>query len=790
MDKPSIERSPGNRLGHAFRPQRCAASWCAIWMVMLPLAVSAAELAAPIRHSTGIDKRVPWTTSRVHGSPDPASPYRTRNAFPNLQFNEPLALAIVPGVERWVVAERSGKIWSFIPAAGQAKKELLLDVGRPVFGLALHPRFRENGRLFVTSLAVPGDPSPIGTRVSRYEAKGNDPPVASAASERTVLEWQSGGHMGGCLQFGPDGYLYVATGDGSGIADSLLTGQDISDLPGSILRVDVDREADGRGYSIPADNPFVGRANTRPEIWSYGHRQVWRFSFDTQSGRLYAGEVGQDLWEMVYIVQKGGNFGWSVKEGAHPFRAERPLGPTPILPPLVEHSHNDFRSITGGYVYHGSRLPELKGDYIYGDYDTGKIWALRYDGTRVSRHRELADTQFRIVSFAQDAAGELFFLDFPGGGIHELEPAPPEAAPARPFPRKLSETGLFASTKDHQPAPGLIPYSVNSQLWSDGAHKERFIAVPGDGQIEFDGVTYPQPPPHADAGWRFPHDTVLVKTFSLEMETGNPASRRRLETRIMHHKKMPGTDEYGDQFWRGYTYVWNNEQTDAELLDADGLDRAFAIRDANAPGGKREQVWHFPSRAECTLCHTMSSKYTLGVNTIQMNRDHDYGGVVANQLATLDHIGLFTKRLPKPPSELPRIVDYADATQPLHLRARAYLHSNCAHCHQKWGGGNADFQTLALLPADKTGMLDTRPGQGTFGLRDPRVIVPGEPARSLVIHRMGTRELGRMPHVGSNVVDADNVALLRRWIESLAEPAERGKNGLAPLEVGAAARAE
>jgi uncharacterized repeat protein (TIGR03806 family) len=393
----------------------------------------------------------------------------------------------------------------------------------------------------------------------------------------------------------------------------------------------------------------------------------------------------------------------------------------------------------------------------------------------------LDDTQFRIVSFGQDAEGEVYFLDFPGGGIHVLEPAPPEAAPVRPFPRKLSETGLFASTKDHRAAPGVIPYSVNAQLWSDGAHKERFIAVPGDGQIEFDGVTYPQPPPHADAGWRFPHDTVLVKTFLLEMETGNPASRRRLETRIMHHKKMPGTEEYGDQFWRGYTYVWNDEQTDAELLDADGLDRAFTIRDAKAPGGSREQVWRFPSRAECTLCHTMSSKYTLGVNTIQMNRDHDYGeygGAVANQLATLDHIGLFTKRLPKPPAELPRIVDYADESQPLHLRARAYLHANCAHCHQKWGGGNADFQTLALLPADKMGMLDTRPGQGGFGLRDPRVIVPGEPARSLVVHRMGTRELGRMPHVGSNVVDAANVALLSKWIESLANPAERVKSGV------------
>lgn len=751
-------------------------------MLLLSLSstVGAAGDKAPIRKPFGIEKRTPWTTSSVQGSPDPASPYRTQNAFPKLKFNEPLAMATVRGGERWVIAERGGKIWSFVPEAGQDRKELLLDVERQVFGLALHPKFVENGFLFVTSLMPGNEPSPTGVRVSRFQVTRREPPQAEVKSEQTLLEWQSGGHMGGALEFGPDGRLYVATGDGSGIADGLETGQDLGDLLGALLRIDVDGAEEGRPYAVPRDNPFVGHDGARPEIWSYGHRQVWRFGFDSATGRLWAGEVGQDLWEMIYVIQKGGNYGWSVKEGAHPFRPERKLGPTPILPPLVEHPHSDFRSITGGYVYHGSRLPELKGAYIYGDYDTGKIWSLRYDGQQVTQHRELDDTQYRIVSFGQDAAGEVYFLDFPGGGIHRLIPAPPEAQAARPFPRKLSETGIFASTRDHQVAPGVLPYSVNSELWSDGAFKERFLAVPGEGQIEFDGVTYPQPPPNADPGWRFPHDTVLVKTFALEMEFGNPASRRRLETRILHHKKMPGTEEYGDQFWRGYTYVWNDEQTDAELLDAGGLDRVFTIRDARAEGGKREQTWHFPSRAECTLCHTMSAKYALGVNTLQLNKDHTYGAVVANQLSTFAHLGLFTRALPQPPEQLPRIVDYRDESQPIHLRARSYLHSNCAHCHQKWGGGNADFQTLARLPADKMGVIETRPGQGLFGLTDPRVIVPGDPVRSLVTHRMQKTGLGRMPHVGSNVVDAQGVEVVTRWIESLALPGETQKTGVVP----------
>lgn len=756
--------------------------WASALMVvasMTSLASAAApESSAKPRRATGLERRVPWTTSKIHGTPEPPSPYRTENAFPRLKFFEPLVIDRLPGTDRLMVAERPGKIYSFVADPAKAEKHLLVDVGRTVYGATAHPQFAKNGYVYVASVVNAAEPSPQGSRISRFQVKPGNPPQADPSSETVILTWPSGGHNGGCLQFGPDGFLYLATGDGSGIADQLQTGQDLGDLLGAILRIDVDRADEGRAYAIPRDNPFANRTGARGEVYSYGHRQVWRFSFDAPSGRLWAGEVGQDLWEMVYVIEKGGNYGWSVKEGAHPFRPERQTGPTPILPPLVEHPHSDFRSITGGYVYHGSRLPELKGNYIYGDYDTGKIWALRYDGQKVSEHRELDDTQLRIVSFGLDHTGELYLLDFPGGAIHRLVKAPPEE-PQAPFPRKLSETGLFASTSKHAPAPGVLPYSVNAELWSDGARKERFLAVPGTEQIEFDGVNYPQPAPGADPGWRFPHDTVLVKTFSLEMEAGNPASARRLETRILHHKKMPGTEEYGDQFWRGYTYVWNEDQTDAELLDAGGLDRTYKIRDAAAPGGMREQTWRFPSRAECTLCHTMSAKYVLGVNTLQLNRDHDYGDTIANQLSTFAHLGLFTKPLPKPPAELPKLANYRDESIDVNLRARAYLHANCAHCHRKWGGGNADFQLLALLPLDETGTLDVRPGQGLFDLREPKLLTPGAPDRSMVAFRMTKSGLGRMPHVGSNVVDSTGAKLIRQWIESLTTAEATKKSGVA-----------
>jgi uncharacterized repeat protein (TIGR03806 family) len=726
-----------------------------------------ARPAEPVRKPYGIEKREPWTTSKVKGSPEPPDPYQMVRTYPKLKFNEALELTAIPGRKAWGVAERPGKIYTF-PAnpnregGGAPDKKLLLDVGHTVYGLAFHPQFNTNGYLYTSEVPDPSKETPDGSRVVRYTA---DPKAMTAdpKTAKVILKWPSGGHNGGCLRFGPDGMLYLSTGDSSGIADGLQTGQDLSVISGKILRIDVSKEADGKAYRVPPDNPFVGVPGARPELWAYGIRQCWRISFDTATGDLWAGEVGQDLWDMVLKIEKGGNYGWSVNEGTHPFRPERKRGPNAIIPPVVEHSHADFRSVTGGFVYHGNRLPELKGAYIYGDYDTGRVWMLRYDrqAKRVTEHRQLTDTTLRIVAWGQDADGEVYALNFIDGGIYHLAKAPPPDPNAPQFPRKLSETGVFESVKGHKPAKGLIPYSVNSELWSDGAFKERFIGLPGNSKIEFETVTYPQPAPGSVPGWRFPDGTVLVKTFSLELE---PGKKHRLETRLLVAERVGGTEEYGDQVWNGYTYVWNDDQTDADLADIKGVDRMYVIK---GPTASRTQTWHFPSRAECTVCHTVTAKYALGVNTAQMNKDHDYGGVIANQLSTLEHLGVFHRKLPDDVDRLDRLADPRDEKADLDKRARAYLQANCSHCHRKWGGGNAEFQLLHTLDIKDTGTVGVKPGQGNFDLTDPRLLVPGDPDRSMIYHRMTRLGLGRMPHIASNVVDEPAVALIRDWIKGM-----------------------
>ncbi len=777
-------------------------SACLAGGLFLPWVSSAGDRKLPARKPFGLEKRVPWTTSKVVGSPEPPPPYKTERAFPKLTFNEPLDLTYAPGTNRLFVAERRGKIYSFMNRADVDKADLVLELvgkdsnGKPTapgcYALTFHPKFAQNGYMYVTWIPnTEKEGIPNGSRVSRFTVKG-EPPVADPASEKIIIEWPNGGHNGGCIKFGPDGMLYLVTGDGSGIADELVIGQDLSSIFAKMLRLDVDHPDSGepggvsprRNYSVPKDNPFVNTPGARPEVWAYGLRQLWRFSFDRTTGDCWGGDVGQDLWEMVYKVEKGGNYGWSVMEGNYPFRPERKKGPTPILKPVVEHPHSDFRSITGGFVYRGQRLRELSGHYIYGDFDTGRIWSYHsskvkaspkplgphFDGTFTS-DRELARTTYRIVSWGEDADGEIYVVDFTGGGLHQLVKAP-DAKPQAAFPRKLSETGVFASTRDHVPAPGLIPYTVNGQLWGDHAVKDRFLAIPGNGQIGFDEITYPQPSPGSTPGWRFPDGTVLVKTFSMDMERGNPRSRKRLETRLLHFQQFPGTQEYGDQYWRGYTYRWNDEQTDAVLVDEKGLDLPLKIK---VDDKFVEQNYRIPSRAECTLCHTNAHKFALGVATMQMNRDHIYPspegeggqGVIANQLATLEHIGIFSKPLPKRPEELPRLVDFNDEKADVAARARSYLHSNCAHCHIKWGGGNAEFKLLATLDLKDMGIVDVPPGHGSFGIHGAKLLVPGHPEKSLILHRMSMTGLGRMPHIGSRVVDEEAVALVREWIKQM-----------------------
>lgn len=713
--------------------------------------------AAAAERPYGIEQRIPWTSSRITGSPEPPAPYRVEPAFPELKFTNPVELAHAPGTDRLLVVELGGKIWSFPNRSGATKPELFLDLSqiegfRRAYGLTFHPQFEKNRYCYVSYVLDDGNPD--GTHVSRFTVSQTDPPVADLASEQIVITWLSGGHNGASLQFGPEGYLYISSGDGgqSFPPDGRNAGQDISNLLASILRIDVDRSEAGRSYAIPSDNPFVNHEGARGEVWAYGLRNPWKMSFDPATGALWVGDVGWEMWEMIYRIERGGNYGWSLVEGRQPVHRERERGPTPIIPPTIEHSHIEARSITGGYVSWGERLKDLKGCYLYGDYVTGKIWAARLNGVEVTEVKELVDSPLEVVCFGVDAAGEVYIVDY-GGGIYRLVPIPP-AAVNRQFPTRLSETGLFAAVEKHELAPGLIPYSVNAEPWMDGATAERFFGLPGESTLDEYDIENVQKG-YIKGAWKFPSDGVLVKTISLELEPGNAASRRRVETQLLH---------FDQDTWRAYTYRWNDEQTDAELVPAEGLDMRYAIHDPQAPGGQREQTWRFASRTECILCHTTRAGSIHSFNVPQLNRTHDYGKVADNQLRTLAHFGFFERPLPEKPGSM---ISPDDTAADLDARARAYLHVNCAHCHRRGGGGSAAFDIRVEYPLAKTNLLAGRPTQGTFGIYGAQTVAPGDPYRSVLFYRMAKLGRGRMPHFGSNVIDDAGLKLIHDWIVSL-----------------------
>lgn len=757
----------------------CESSW-----------VLAETPGSPTALRTGIEARVAWTTSRIAGTPDPPPPYRVEPAFPKLTFHRPLDITNAPGTERLFVAEQDGKIYSFENDPACERLDLALDLKQrfanltAVYGLTFHPDFARNRQVFICY--VLGNETPDGSRVSRFTMKAGSPPQIDSESEQVLITWWAGGHNGGCLKFGPDKYLYISTGDGGGPSppDPLRSGQDVTNLLSSVLRIDVDQADEGKAYRVPPDNPLVNIPQARPEIWAYGFRNPWKMSFDRGTGDLWAGDVGWELWELVYKIEKGGNYGWSIMEGRQPVYPEGARGPTPILPPTIDHPHSEAASITGGFVYRGSRLSKLHGAYIYGDFQSGKIWGLRHDGQSVVWHEELAQTPLQLVAFGEDNSGELYLVDYERSKqIYRLEENPDTGSHAD-FPTRLSETGLFASVPKHEPAAGVIPYSINAEQWADHASAERFLAIPGTGQIEID-----------DKGnWLAPDGSVLFKTVSLEMRKGDVGSRRRVETQVLHR-------EAGS--WRPYTYVWNDDQTDAELAAAAGSERQFRIEDPAAPGGIREHTHRIAARSECLLCHNpwvekkttifgFQSASPLAFYGSQFNRDHKYPQGTACQLATFVHIHLLAGQVPADLDQVPRMANPYDPQADLSERARAYLHVNCSHCHQFNAGGAATIVLSHETKLEETRMVDVRPSQGTFGISEAKIISPGDPLGSVLYYRIAKLGGGRMPRAGSHEVDERALTLIHDWIAQMPRtPATgQGKSGALGLHAEDAAAIE
>ncbi|MDB6173877.1 MAG: hypothetical protein JWL59_3188 [Chthoniobacteraceae bacterium] len=700
--------------------------------------------------------RIRWENERLVGTPDGPPKYSVQRAWPQLAARSLVALASAPGGEwTWFIEQETNwdgpmKLRRFRTAGDGSDAETLLELGDWTYNILFHPNFSENGYLFFGANG-PESKSSRATRVLRYRVRDGRP---DPASRTVIIEWSSNGHNGGGIAFDSNGLLFVTSGDGSVDSDADQVGQQAAGLRSKILRIDVDHPANGKLYSIPRDNPFFNDNRFPPETWAYGLRNPWHLTFDAISGQLWEGENGQDLWEYARLVRPGENYGWSRFEGSYPFRPELAPGPHPVTFPTIEHSHSEFRSLTGGVVYRGKQFPELAGAYIYGDFNTGRLWAAKHDGTRLEWDRELCDTPLAITHVAADAQGEVILADYGtgnGGGIYKLAAAK-AVDPSPIFPDKLSETGLFSEASSLTPAAGVLSYQINAPAWHDGASAEYHLAMPGDGTIEM----------RPSKSWQAPDQTVLAQTLT--------NAGRRVETRILLKQQND---------WAGYSYIWNREQTDAVLAQKAGAD-------IELPDG---QPWRIPSRAECMMCHSRQANFALTLHDAQLNRADQLTKWERLGLLRVDPVGFGHERpledarpvgvepnqrgsalsplLPCDPSHLARFNAVNDPHASLEKRARSYLGVNCAHCHTLYGGGNSVMDFDWLVAPKAMHALNQLPQHGGFGLPDPRVIAPGSAARSVMISRVSTRGPGQMPPLGTRAGDPDGVRLLVEWIESL-----------------------
>ncbi len=350
--------------------------------------------------------------------------YSLSNAFPNLAFSRPLDFqSPLDGSDRIFIAEQGGTIKVFQNDENTTSSETFLDISTKIntnaneqglLGLVFHPDFDSNGYFYVNYT-----PNAGLSVTSRFQVSSGNPNMADPNSELVLLEIPQPftNHNGGQLAFGPDGYLYIASGDGGSGGDPDNNAQDLSNLLGAVLRIDVNTTSNGLNYAIPRSNPFLGLDNMRGEIYAYGLRNPWRMSFDPQTNNLWSGDVGQDEREEVNIVSAGGNYGWKRFEGTFCFSGD--CDDSGLVEPIFEYAHNgNDQSITGGYVYRGNQTPSLRDKYIYADFVDGRIWALESD-TGSPDNQLLLNSNLNISSFGVDNDNELYICAF-DGSIYKL----------------------------------------------------------------------------------------------------------------------------------------------------------------------------------------------------------------------------------------------------------------------------------------------------------------------------------------------------------------------------------
>lgn len=642
-------------------------------------------------------------------------------ALGGAKFESPVELTLGPG-NRFYVVEQAGRL-AVVPPEGaptvalDIHERLVAGGEAGLLGVAFDPDFAQTGyAYFYFTRKVDQVPDrAFQDVVARFESRDGgltfDP---NSEKELLALDDPYPNNNGGHLAFGPDRMLYVSIGDGGNVSDPKRYGQNKDVLFGKILRIDP-RAADP--YGVPPDNPFAGGGG-RGEIWAYGLRNPWKFSFDRKTGDLWSADVGQSTYEEINLITRGGNYGWSVREGRQCFGAGT-CAEEGFVDPIVEYGRAEGTAVVAGYVYRGTKIPALSGHFLYGDFGSGNIWATTKFGQ--SSVQLLLASGMNISTFGQDERGEVLVADYASGAIWELAPAP-EGQRATGEGSSLAQTGCYAIGEG---APrGAIPYSVNSPLWSDGAEKERWVFVPENAKINV-----------GEGGdFDLPVGSTAVKTFAV---SGKP-----VETRLF--TRFPDG-------WAGFSYEWNDAGTDAVLLETG--------KTKDVPGG----TWTYPSRSECFSCHTPAAGFTLGLEVRQLDRSSGGKNVLDGFARVL--------AAPVVKGVLPPLAALEDTSRSAEDRARSYLHSNCSMCHREGGGaGSARMDLRVDRVLAEMGVCNAEPSAGALGIVGAKLVAPGSPSTSLLPLRMRALDEARMPPLTSKRVDEAGVSTVEAWIGGLSCP--------------------
>jgi uncharacterized repeat protein (TIGR03806 family) len=672
--------------------------------------------------------------------------------FENISFSHAVAFVQARGDDGffYVIEQRTGAIKRFPnksdvkPEEVQTLVKLSVAAGSGgsetgLLGIALDPKFTENHFLYV---ALNPSGADLKDEVHRYTVS-DDFSSIDKASKLLIYSVRDpySNHNGGNLVFGPDDFLYYGLGDGGDGGDPHCFSHDPNIPFGKFFRFDVHKKENGKNFGIPPGNPYANGGGL-PEIYTIGMRNPWRWSFDRETGDLWAGDVGQNDYEEIDRIELGKNYGWNSMEGTHCYQRDTckdsDLYPNRTIPPIADcndpsltlpvwdYNRDLGNCVVGGYVYRGAEIPSLVGTYLYADYGNGPIYGLTQGDDGKYDSKLLVTANFPISSFGEDNQGRVYVIDWAEddttGGIYRIDATNQMATDT--LPKKLSATGCVDPHDATKPVEALIPYGVRVPFWSDGAEKARWFAIPDDTQITVGD----------DGDFELPPGAVAMKEFKL--------GGKRIETRFYVR--------WDDGSYGGYTYQWDEDGKDATLLDG-------ALKTQIG-----DKTWEYPSRGQCTRCHAKSANGHLGIEAIQLNAEFAYTTRRSNQINTLMHIGMLKGTDARKFDGLPLP---GDETLPDTTRARAYLQANCAHCHRPGGSGRGVMDMR--FSADDPKLCNQAPDTGDLGIAGAKILVPGNADHSLLYQRMSRRDDKGMPPLASAVVDEQGAALLKQWITQL-----------------------